>query len=44
MSSPGGWKGLGSCLVSRPDPLPSFVFQISELEGNLQTLRNSNST
>lgn len=27
----------------KPQSLPS-VFQISELEGNLQTLRNSNST
>lgn len=37
----GGGKGAGRM----PSAPPCFVFfQISELEGNLQTLRNSNST
>lgn len=39
-----GHKEWGPCRVPRPDPRSPFVFQISELEGNLQTLRNSNST
>ena len=43
MSRAGGQAGQGSSPVPSPDASPPF-FQISELEGNLQTLRNSNST
>lgn len=44
MSPAGGQAGQGLRPVLSPDAFFLFFFQISELEGNLQTLRNSNST